>query len=658
MRPSGQPVDLLNVRVGVHRAQMHVESAARVRQSHRSPVSLPYVTATELRRNPLRSREDMQRAVLTLCAAAEPYLTAGGARLRVGRPDARHSQTCQEFEGFSRLLWGIAPLLAGGGRFPLVHLLQQGLVNGCDPTHAEYWGAPIDYDQRLVECAGIAAALLLAPSIFWAPLSRRQRTSLSVFLGWINQRRVRDNNWLFFRVLVNVALAVNDAPFSSAQIDEDLQRIDGFYRGHGWYVDGPAGMADYYGPWAMHFYGLLCAPHLKGLGNVRSACLLERAEQFASEFIHWFSSDGSALPYGRSLTYRFAQSAFWSALTYAGTSAVAGGVIKGIVLRHLRWWLQRPICTESGLLSIGYGYPHPLMAEGYNSSCSPYWALKAFLPLALGEKHPFWTAVESRLPALPAVVPQPQPQMIVCRHRSHVFALGATSRTPKQHRHAAEKYNKFCYSTCFAFSVPSGQRSLQAGAHDSMLALSEGEDDFRVRHESEDVRLFDGAVVARWRPWPDVQVTTWLVAVVPWHVRVHLVESCRPLRAAEGGFALGAAPDWEAGNAPVSRLHRSVRSATAANDEVVSIIVDLNGTRECHVLSSDPNTNLLNARTVIPTLLSTHATGTHWLGCAVLGGTRADLRRRIRPSLPRLVWEPEGFVVFNAGGEAVFAHHS
>ena len=48
------------------------------------------------------------------------------------------------------------------------------------------------------------------------------------------------------------------------------------------------------------------------------------------------------------------------------------------------------------MLSIGYGYPNLFMCESYNSAGSPYWALKAFLPLALPEDHPFWTAEEAR----------------------------------------------------------------------------------------------------------------------------------------------------------------------------------------------------------------------------------------------------------------------
>jgi hypothetical protein len=61
--------------------------------------------------------------------------------------------------------------------------------------------------------------------------------------------------------------------------------------------------------------------------------------------------------------------------------------MKGIILRHLRYWMNRPILDKAGILSVGYGYPNLIMAETYNSPGSPYWGLKAYLILALDEGH-------------------------------------------------------------------------------------------------------------------------------------------------------------------------------------------------------------------------------------------------------------------------------
>ena len=76
--------------------------------------------------------------------------------------------------------------------------------------------------------------------------------------------------------------------------------------------------------------------------------------------------------------------------------------MKGIVLRHLRWWLKQPMFDRDGVLSVGYSYPNLAMAEDYNAPGSPYWGLKTMLVLALGEGDAFRQAAELPLPPLPA----------------------------------------------------------------------------------------------------------------------------------------------------------------------------------------------------------------------------------------------------------------
>src|SRR5699024_10370751 len=161
------------------------------------------------------------------------------------------------------------------------------------------------------------------------------------------------------------------------------------------------------------------------------------------------------IPFGRSMTYRFAQTAFWSALAFANVEALPWGVIKGIVLRHLRWWMRRPIFTHDGLLTIGYGYPNLIMTESYNAPGSPYWGMKSFLVLALGEEHPFWKQEEQPLPKLDTVKTLKHAQMIMCRDESsdHVYGLTSGQYAGFEPAHTAAKYSKFAYSNLFGFSV-------------------------------------------------------------------------------------------------------------------------------------------------------------------------------------------------------------
>jgi hypothetical protein len=237
--------------------------------------------------------------------------------------------------------------------------------------------------------------------------------------------------------------------------------------------------------------------------------------------------------------------------------------------------------------------------------------------------------------------------MLIGRARGHVFAFTAARSVPLQHRHAAEKYSKFCYSTLGGFGAAGRLLSTQSGGYDSMLALRSRDGDTRVRGESRRVRVTASAVVARWSPWPDVDVTTWVVPVLPWHVRVHRVRSRRPLRAIEGGFSLGVARDADV----QPRLwHRTARGAVLKTGDGCSAIVALHGRRHGQVVMEEPNTNLLHERSALPLLNSTHRAGVSWLASAVVvvaGRSAVGPPPRFRRGAHTFtVAAPDGTVVF------------
>jgi hypothetical protein len=596
----------------------------------------------------------VQEALKRLYRPLALIASLGGARVRVGPAGAQYAAAVAELEGFARPLWGLAPLRAGGSEFGDWERLREGLVHGTDPSHAEFWGAPADFDQRFVEMAPIAFALCLAKSALFDPLSRASRARLVAYLRTINGHRIHDNNWLFFRVLVNLVLARLSAEPDAARMRKDLDRLESFHLGGGWYSDGSNEPRDYYVAFGMHFYGLLYAALSDGADPARAARFRERAALFARDFVQWFAADGSALPYGRSLTYRFAQGAFWGALAFAGVEALPWGVVKGLLLRHLRWWLARPIFSDAGLLTIGYDYPNLNMAESYNSPASPYWAFKAFLPLALPESHPFWTAREEPLPSLPVTASQPHPGMIVCRDPAadHVVALAGGQWPSWKPRHAAEKYSKFCYSTRFGFSVPSAGSGLAEGAHDSVLALSEEGEYFRVRGRVTDLEVGELALRSTWQPWPDVEVQTWLVPAGLWHVRVHRIRSARGLESAEGGFALDCTGDDRVPDEKSWQCQGG--TARAEYPAGVSLICDLAGGRRGLVVRAAPNTNMLHPRTVIPTLAGSHVPGESWLACAVLGRPPVDGFTASSGDAPACTLTKKGFEVTDSDGRRFY----
>ncbi|KRE32717.1 DUF2264 domain-containing protein [Paenibacillus sp. Soil522] len=564
--------------------------------------------------NPLRSKADLELAFHQLAKPLIPYYSSGGARLALGVTGAGYAPEVAQMEGFSRVMWGVVPLIAGGSiDEELLQLCLKGIANGTDPGHEEYWGKAADYDQRLVEMAALGFALSIVPERIWLPLSPKARQNFYNWLSQINEHPVYDCNWLFFHVLVNTGFNKLGLPFDKEQMEKNLQRIEQFYLEEGWYADGAGGHSDYYVPFAIQYYGLLYAKLMSEEDPERAARFKKRAGQFAEQFISWFAEDGSAIPYGRSLTYRFSQGAFWGALAFADVEPFSPGVLKGLFLRHLRWWFKQPIFTNDGVMTIGYTYPNLIMAENYNAPGSVYWAMKAFLPLALQEDHPFWAAEELPLPELPGLSVQKAPHMVICRQpeSGHIAAFNSGHLTTNEHTHTSAKYEKFVYSASFGFSVPRAEWGLSQGAFDSMLALSEGDNLYRVRRRNEETSISGDLLAARWKPWQDVEVTTYILAGLPWHLRIHRIETARELEAAEGGFAL-----------PLDQSLTVIEQegAVAARSGFgVCGIAGIMGYGQAELLRVQSNTNLMHARTAIPTLRAQLKPGVHVLVSAVYG---------------------------------------
>lgn len=585
---------------------------------------------------PLRSKTDLQQAVLQAFEPLKERFTPGHAGLVLGATGAIHTEAIALMEAFARPLWGLIPHASGGGESDLWPLYRQGIIHGTDPNHEEYWGRFGTKDQRMVEQSVLGLGLALAPHQIWEPLNDEEKENVYRWLNQINLvDRSNPNNWLMFTVLVNVGFKKVGLPHDQALMDNYLDIIDSYYLSDGWYSDGKTDQRDYYIPFAMHYYGLIYA-QLMGQEDVeRAAIYRERAKAFAKDFIHWFAEDGSSIPFGRSLTYRFAQVSFWSALIYSDVHPYSLGVIKGIIMRHLRWWFSQPIFTPDGLLSIGYAYPNLIMGENYNAPGSPYWSYKALLILALPDEHPFWQVEEEDLPELKPLVVQPHARMAISRPEGnkHVIAYVSGQMANFDMAHSAAKYAKFAYSTLFGFSVPKGCYGLTQGACDSMLALSECDEHYRVRRFCEEFRIEEHSIYSHWLPWANVEVRTWLIPAGLWHVRIHRIRTERELDIAEGGFAIRQLTG-EAGEEAV---------IIAAQDHVLaqlpsgmSGIINIAGFQQAEMVYPEANTNVLQPRTMIPTLMKRLKPGEHVLISAVFGATNSE-ENRLQWSMPPII---------------------
>ena len=538
----------------------------------------------------LQTKADFTALMHTFLDPLKPYYSAGCARLHLGETGVTYNRTAIELEAFSRPLWALVPFWVGGGSDPEFETIyRKGLAAGSDPQSPEYWGTTGEYDQCYVEMAAIACGILTAPEKVWAPLTDAEKQNLAAWLGQINAHTIPDCNWQFFRILVNLALKSTGMPYSPELLEDGLAKIDSYYSGDGWSTDGASVQKDYYIPWAIQYYGLLYSKFAADTDPQRAALYRQRAMLFSQQFVYWFDANGAALPFGRSLTYRFAQNCFWAACIWAGLEPLPLPVMKGLVVRNFNWWLEQKMFDRDGILTIGYCYPQMYMAERYNAPGSPYWGMKSFLLLALPDDHPFWTAEAVPMPALDALKPMPFANMLVQRRAGRVTAYAAGVNEGHGHGQFPEKYAKFAYDTRFGFCASRSREVLCQAAPDSMLAFVLDDNVF-VRKVSKTWKVEAGSVTARWSPFPGIEVTTTITPTAAGHRRHHEIDSIYACDAYDTGFAV---PNFAPGYA------ETVENASAeAHCDALRCTV--RGEGEPVVLGCDPNTSLYFTNVHLP----------------------------------------------------------
>jgi len=576
--------------------------------------------ANKEKSNPLSSRRDVVAYLNGMLGALDKQFPPGSSRFSLGETCAHYATDIAQMEGLSRALWGLFPLMAGGEGESWSEKYLDAIKLGTDPQSAGYWGETSPYDQRLVEMAAYGLGLSLLGDKLLERFTEREVMNLHAWLSQITDAQMPDSNWNYFAIMVQLGFKRAGLPYDQRAIDHRFALMDAYYLGDGWYSDGPGRPKDYYISMAFHFYGLIYAA-LSG-DEARADVLRERSRLFAQDFIYWSAADGASVPFGRSLTYRFAMVAFWSAVAFSGLEVFTPGIVKGIILRHLRWWQQQPITDRDGILTLGFAYPNLAMCEDYNSPGSPYWALKTYLILALPETHPFWLAEEQLLPAMAEkhVIPHARQILIHAEKSQHVTMLTAGQLELNNYINTDAKYTKFAYSSRFGFTIERGRFGLKHAACDSMLLLADGDDYYRGRRECEAVRVDENYLYSRWSPWHDVHIDTWQVPFGEWHLRLHRINSARALQTAEGGFA-------------VMKTEHQIRERGCylAAENGSSVIVDLSPAimRLPDSIVTPPNSSIMFPEcATIPLLKTDIPQGESWLCCAVFASEKQNSAAR------------------------------
>jgi hypothetical protein len=259
--------------------------------------------------NTFEDHEDFRNACISLLYALKPYQSPGGARIKL----PLNTGTCcdevaAQLEGFARPLWAIGSLLIGECLTDeeyedIAQPYIQGLANGTDPSHPEYWGEVGKNDQRVVEMEMIAFVLLAAPDIFFHEQTEESQKHITNWLMAVNWVECSGTKALWSRVLTNVALIKTcGIPYNIVEsfFDSDLNYMERFYIADGWAADGiwddDGQQADYYsGSFGVQVSQLLYIKFAEDLDPERCADFRTRAFLFADAFWRYFDEDGTLI---------------------------------------------------------------------------------------------------------------------------------------------------------------------------------------------------------------------------------------------------------------------------------------------------------------------------------------------------------------------------
>ena len=597
----------------------------------------------------LRTRKDAVKLFLDTISPLKPFYSPCHAFLHLGNTGVHYGEKSARMEGFARILWGLGPLWSADNKnLPKeeqgeirewLELYREGIIHGTTPEDEEYWGDIFDYDQKMVEVAAVVFAIAINRDKLWDPLEEREKKNLYNWLRQMNEHDMPKNNWRYFRILTNMMFRLLGLEWSKERLEEDFGLMESFYTGDGWYCDGNPGQVDYYVAFAIHYYGLLYAKLMDGMEPERCRLLRERSTQFYNDYVYWFANNGEEIPFGRSLTYRYAHCGPFGAMAYADLD-VDYGVLKNLTLRNLESWMRRPVFDHSGILTIGYGYPSLSMSESYNGCGSPYWCNKAFLILGLNEDHPFWKAEPRDYPYEPKKL-LIHPHMLITHDQyGHAQAYVAGQHLKHNHGGGPEKYEKFVYSNQFGFSVSKGT-GLAEGAFDNTLAVSlKGENRYFMRWGQHDFSINHQTLTSRYSPIPGVTIESTVIPCFSWHVRIHKISNSIPVEAADGGFAIPQENCFQLEKGRKSGKFEAEDVKAEGNSlfavfpwGISGIIGETGGMPE--LVSAFPNTNLLYNLTVIPTVRAVYEEGTHVMVTSVFAdkSPEAEILMKEKPQV-------------------------
>ena len=217
---------------------------------------------------------------------------------------------------------------------------------------------------------------------------------MTAWLRQVERKRVPDNNWHLFPVFISAVLNTIGATTDGTDARRHYARLKEFYRGHGWFSDGPGDIFDYYNAWSIHY-------QLYWLHEVDSTWdpdfVSGSRREFLASYKYLFGPEGFPI-IGRSVCYRMAAPV---ALVFGQESdpdVVAPSVARRALDVTWSHFIQNG-GVRSGTVTQGFCGPDPRILDNYSGPASCLWALRSLIAaFALPADSQFWAGAPGTLP--------------------------------------------------------------------------------------------------------------------------------------------------------------------------------------------------------------------------------------------------------------------
>ncbi len=482
-----------------------------------------------------------------------------GSPARVLFPDDRRGMpdSVDAIESFARIaaVWGAwlrnpanpAILKFQDYQINLEALLHRALLDGTDSSNpATYWGQIDHMDQRIVESADIAVALWMSRERVFSKMTAAEQIQIISWLAQVDGKGTYTDNWILFTAMVQAIRYHLGFPCPEAELDFRLLQIAEFYRGDGWYVDGPDAEFELYNAWMFGWHYLLWAWIDGERRPDHSRLVLERGRSFIDGFLHFFGANGSYPAWGRSVVYRFAALAPFAVGHFLDIAPQNPGLLRRVSSGCIRYFFERGMFDGEGhFLRQGYHGNFPPAGEAYISPGSPYWCSHGLFALTFDRDDPFWTATEAPLPVEQEdfELVLPAPGFVLSGRRDTGQVLLLNSRSGQEHdapgHNYTSKYGKLAYSTHFPFNVLPVRGSY---APDAMISLTPDGKTFGHRGHTRAGNVAPGFLWSKFDEVVNDELQPLWVAIVLWkdvQIRLTVIRPTIPVMAFEAPGSLG-----------------------------------------------------------------------------------------------------------------------